>query len=242
MMLRDEHVRSGEWLFRWRSYPPVVFLLIVLLGTRGYHYPADSHVLDYWWEAGCVLLAVLGLAVRGWAVGAAGVGTSGGDRCQQRAEVLNTTGAYAVVRHPLYLGAFLVWTGTAALTRSVSVVLIVCLVFWIYYERIMTAEEAFLERRFGAAYRDWADRTPAFFPRRLALTPGTREFRWKRVLRRDYSAWLAVATAMMSIELVAESQVHHRLYIDTPWLVGYASVVLAVILVRALKHWTTVLR
>ena len=35
------------------------------------------------------------------------------------------------------------------------------LAFWIYYERIMFAEEAFLRQKFGETYRRWAATTPS---------------------------------------------------------------------------------
>ena len=82
-----------------------------------------------------------------------------------QAETLNTTGLYSVVRHPLYLGNYLMWLGVALFPGAWWAPVIVSLVFWLYYERIMFAEEEFLRRQFGEHYTAWAAATPAFLPR-----------------------------------------------------------------------------
>ena len=38
------------------------------------------------------------------------------------------------------------------------------LLFWLYYERIMFAEERFLERKFGEHYVRWSNSISAFIP------------------------------------------------------------------------------
>src|SRR3954470_6211374 len=164
MALKDELERSGETLFRWRSYPPMLFFGVVVWGMRNFHYPRGSHVLAHLWEVLCLVPVLLGLGLRMWAIGTAAPYTSGGNRTGQAAGELNTTGAYSLVRHPLYLGVLLIWTGVAMFPRSFGVVLVVWLLFWVYYERIMIAEESFLERKFGTPYAEWSNRTPAILP------------------------------------------------------------------------------
>ena len=82
-----------------------------------------------------------------------------------QAAALNTTGLYSLVRHPLYVGNYLMWLGVALFTGAWWAPVIVSLVFWLYYERIMFAEEEFLRRRFGGDYTAWASTVPAFLPR-----------------------------------------------------------------------------
>ena len=77
------------------------------------------------------------------------------------ADSLNTTGIYSLVRHPLYLGNFLMWLGVSLLTCHAGFILLFVLAYWLYYERIMFAEEQFLRRKFGKRYLTWANRTPA---------------------------------------------------------------------------------
>ena len=122
------------------------------------------------------------------------------EACHQVAESLNTTGLYSVVRHPLYLGNFLMWLGVALFPRSLSFVAAVVFAFWLYYERIMIAEEAFLRERFGERFDAWADRTPAFIPSLRRWTRPRLAFSLRKVLRKEYNGLLAVvAVAVVTL-------------------------------------------
>ena len=110
------------------------------------------------------MVALAGLGVRAYVAGHVPQGTSGRNTRSQICEGLNTDGAYSMVRHPLYLGNFLIWLGVALVPRSAWLLLLVTAAFWIYYERIMYAEEEFLRNKFGERYLFWARTTPAFLP------------------------------------------------------------------------------
>ncbi|HET6564972.1 MAG TPA: isoprenylcysteine carboxylmethyltransferase family protein, partial [Xanthomonadales bacterium] len=77
---------------------------------------------------------------------------------------LATTGAYSLVRHPLYLGNFLILVGFAIAGANWVVVLIVIFFFWFYYPAAIRYEDTKLERIFGDAWREWSANTPAMFP------------------------------------------------------------------------------
>ena len=100
-----------------------------------------------------------GLAIRAYTVGHAPRGTSGRNTMVQRADMLNTTGSYSLARHPLYLGNYLMWLGIVFFVGVWWLAIICTPVFWIYCERIMYAEEAFLGDRFGRNFHEWAART-----------------------------------------------------------------------------------
>ena len=161
MALRDELARSGSYLFRWRSYLPLLFMPVLILALEDFSYPGDSELLDNLLEVACGAVAVVGLFLRVLTVGYVPQRTSGRNTKQQHAEILNTTGLYSLVRHPLYLGNFLIWLGLIMFVHTWWLVLIGILSFWLYYERIMFAEEEFLSRRFRAEFEEWAARTPA---------------------------------------------------------------------------------
>ena len=70
MPLREEFRHSGNWLFRWRSYLPLVVLVPVLVAmTTSYSYPGGSPRAAILYEALCFVVSLLGLAVRIAAVG-----------------------------------------------------------------------------------------------------------------------------------------------------------------------------
>ena len=85
-------------------------------------------------------------------------------------------------------------------TYSVSLFLVVSLVFWLYYERIMFAEERYLERQFGEEYLDWSQRVPAFIPRFRQFQKSTIPFSLKTVLRREYSGVFALVLGFTLVD------------------------------------------
>ena len=56
----------------------------------------------------------MGFLFRAWAIGTTPAGTSGRNTKEQVAEVLNSTGIYSIVRHPLYVGNYFMWIGIVA--------------------------------------------------------------------------------------------------------------------------------
>lgn len=81
----------------------------------------------------------------------------------QRAHTLATTGPYARIRHPQYAAFVLILTGFLVQWPTIlTLVMFPVLVFM--YVRLARREEREVEAEFGAAYRHYAARTPAFFP------------------------------------------------------------------------------
>ncbi|MBI5710556.1 MAG: isoprenylcysteine carboxylmethyltransferase family protein [Candidatus Eisenbacteria bacterium] len=76
---------------------------------------------------------------------------------------LHTGGFYHAVRHPSYLGIFLMDVGFAGIFRSPLALLLLPLVFWMFQRR-MDVEERFLLGQFGDAYRDYMARTARVLP------------------------------------------------------------------------------
>src|SRR5436190_16315082 len=129
MTLRQHFLSSGNWLFRWRSYLPLPLFGVVLLGIYGFRYPLGSHLLDVVWDLFCFGIGLLGLLIRILTIAHTPRGTSGRNQCEQRADVLNTTGMYSLLRHPLYLGNYFMWLSVAMLPRTWWVPLVGSLVF-----------------------------------------------------------------------------------------------------------------
>lgn len=141
---------QGNFLFRWRSYLPVIMMIPLTIAVMNMAWPLGSHAYHEVAEAVCMLISLSGLAVRIITIGHTPRGTSGRNTTKQSAWQLNTTGIYSVVRHPLYLGNFLIGLGPMMLPLIWWLPILYILAFTVYYERIMIAEEAFLTEQFGA--------------------------------------------------------------------------------------------
>ena len=223
MPLRESFEQSGQWLFRWRSYLPLFVFLIVLPAMWGYHYPNGDHTISQEWGLFCLAVSFFGLAIRAWVVGTTPKGTSGRNTHQgQVASVLNTSGWYSIVRHPLYVGNYFMWLGIALLPREWWLALLVSLVFWLYYERIMFAEEEFLRRSFGASYEEWASRTPAFVPAFRSWVKPSLPFSMRTVFRREYSGFFGVIASFMLLEIVGDRIATGAFVFDRMWTTIFA--------------------
>jgi protein-S-isoprenylcysteine O-methyltransferase Ste14 len=201
-MLSDEFQKAGNWLFRWRSYLPLVLVALAIPAAqdsarRAGVYPAGSH-----WEMLCLGIALLGLVVRLLTVGYVPAGTSGRNTLKQVAATLNATGMYSVVRHPIYLGNFLMWFGLSLLPRCWWFTLLTVLIFWLYYERIMFAEEGFLLEQFGEQYREWAARTPAFIPKFSNWVRPNLPFSLRSAVSREYSTLFTIIALFTFLNLI----------------------------------------
>jgi len=136
----------------------------------------------------------LGLFIRIYTVGHTPANTSGRNVKKQLADELNTTGIYSIIRHPLYLGNFFMWLSIALLTENIWFIIIFVFVYWVYYERIMFAEEQFLRAKFGNTYLIWASRIPAFLPsfNFIQFKKPSVPFSWKKVLKKEKNGLFAL--------------------------------------------------
>jgi protein-S-isoprenylcysteine O-methyltransferase Ste14 len=82
----------------------------------------------------------------------------------QREHALETTGCYARVRHPGYLGSLLASWGAAIVFGSAMALPLAALMSAFQWNRVRR-EEDLLESRFGDAWRAYAARTGALLPR-----------------------------------------------------------------------------
>jgi protein-S-isoprenylcysteine O-methyltransferase Ste14 len=242
MAIREHIEESGRWLFRWRGYLPVAVLLLAMLAVAQETPGSAAGFPELAWESGCLIVSMLGLAIRVATVGQAPVGTSGRNAREQRATSLNTTGVYSLVRHPLYLGNFFLMLGVVAFARSAWLTVWYCLSFWLYYERIMAAEEAFLREKFTLQFEQWSRCVPAFVPRFSGWSPAPLGFSARNCLRREYNGFFAVFVSMFLLDVARNLALERRVQADPRWwaLLGIALAVW--FLLRSLKRYTELLR
>lgn len=242
MPLLEELEASGNWLFRWRSYLPLAFTVILLSGLSSFRYPFGSHRLDELWEVICLTVSFSGLFVRAFTVGSAGSHTSGRNTTHQVADTLNTTGMYSVVRNPLYLGNFLMLLGVVIFYRLWWLLLLYMLFFALYYERIIFAEEMYLRRKFGEAYLEWASKTPAFFPKFSQWRPAASPVSWVKILRREYHGAFGLIAAFFVLEVAGDFSQGYGLVVDLMWRYIIAFSLAAYVVIRFLHKHTTLLK
>lgn len=241
MALVNEFEKQGNFLFRYRGQFPV---LLFLLAIPFLYWTDTASLSDFLKDVYCisaVILSILGFCIRAYTVGTTPKGTSGRNTKEQKAFVLNTTGIYSTVRHPLYIGNYFIWIGIVVFTYNPYLIVVVSLLYWIYYERIMYAEERFLERKFGEKYLNWASSLPAFLPNLKLYKPSTIPFSLKTVLRREYSGFLATVIGFVFVELIRHYFSVGEWFISPSFLYMLFGVSVVALLLRTLKHHTALL-
>jgi protein-S-isoprenylcysteine O-methyltransferase Ste14 len=241
MSLRNEMEDSGSWLFRHRGSLPLVMIPVFLVCLCSFTYLDKSHVLNEFWQGLCMAVSLLGLAVRVVTVGCAPIGTSGRNTKEQIAETLSTTGVYSVVRHPLYLGNFLIMLGFAMWPHLWWLVVLTACVYALYYERIMLAEEAFLRQRFGETFEQWAAATPAFIPKFRLWKPSPVPFCWRTVAQREYNAFFLILSVFFLFDFVGDSVAENNVHLSHAWFGVFLAGFVIFAVLRTLKKRTLLL-
>ena len=80
---------------------------------------------------------------------------------------LASTGPYALVRHPLYLGNFLILIGFALAANNLYVWIGVALFFLVWYPAAISYEDSKLESIFEDEWRAWSKNIRAIIPGRF---------------------------------------------------------------------------
>ena len=63
MRIVAQLTHTGEVLFRYRSWTPLILLPLFVEPLARSRYPFDSHALDLAWEVACFLVALGGLVL-----------------------------------------------------------------------------------------------------------------------------------------------------------------------------------
>ena len=241
MALVDSFEKSGNWLFRYRGQIPVFLFVaaipVVYFTDISFLNETSREILTII----SIALSILGFIIRAISIGTTPIGTSGRNTKEgQVAESLNTKGIYSMARHPLYLGNYFMWIGIVLFTFNFSFLVVVSLLFWLYYERIMFAEERFLERKFGDAYMNWARKTPSFIPCFRKFIKNDLPLSFKSILKREYSGVLATVLGFVFIDDLRRYFEMGNFEIETiaHWVLAFT--ILMVLVLRSLKHYTQV--
>lgn len=139
-------------------------------------------------------VVIFGEAIRIWASG-----------YLKKGEILAVNGPYAYVRHPLYLGSFLIGTGFCVAAQSVNLLVIFLLLFGVVYRYTAASEEKELSKKFGIEFAEYKESVPLILP---SFDPYQTnifsKFSWVQVIdNKEYRSWygILIITAILGIKL-----------------------------------------
>jgi protein-S-isoprenylcysteine O-methyltransferase Ste14 len=162
-------------LFFFRGYLQGLFVVLLLAyvwlfpehSLRGGRLDTLADIIGI----GCL---VIGALLRIWAVSHPGRHTRSRTI---KAPSLITTGPYACVRNPIYLGNFLIGLGLVVTAEAILWIPFYFVIFSLPYREIVDQEERFLRRKFGDEFDRYLEAVPRWLPRvkynRSVLTFGS---------------------------------------------------------------------
>jgi protein-S-isoprenylcysteine O-methyltransferase Ste14 len=116
-------------------------------------------------------VSILGLLLRGWATGHLA-----------KNQQLATSGPYAYIRNPLYVGTLIVAAGIVIASASIWLAVVFALVFFLVYLPVIELEEQHLRQIFPE-YAEYATRVHRLLP--LSKMRGGGSFSWQLYRRNE---------------------------------------------------------
>jgi protein-S-isoprenylcysteine O-methyltransferase Ste14 len=178
-------MKLSELFFKYRSYTPIPFVLIMLLYNNS----------NVWSLIAGVIIACTGEFIRLWGVSWAGSET----RTTENVGGTNlvVSGPFAHLRNPLYFGNIMMYTGIGIMSFAIFPWLQIAglLFFTLQYYMIIKEEEGYLRKTFGKQYEDYTSHVRRFLPRLTSYKVSGNEkgeFSWKEGLsseRRTFQAF-----------------------------------------------------
>jgi protein-S-isoprenylcysteine O-methyltransferase Ste14 len=191
--------RLGGWLFRQRTWLPLPFVAALLL------IPPESDAPGApLWITGALVVAV-GEAIRLWAVHHIGaISRTRSDRLGP----LISSGPFALIRNPLYVGNILLWAGFAIVAQLVWLAPVAILLLALEYHAIVRWEEGLLAQRIGQPYEQYVARVPRWLPslssRLETSSPAVAAaFSWRETLFSERGTLIAIGAGFLLLWLKA---------------------------------------
>lgn len=172
---------------RWAAHNRVRVTMVFALVYVAFSFPDPLRLLPG------ALLVALGQSTRLWAAG----------HLQRNVE-LARAGPYRWVRHPLYLGSFLMGVGLAIVAvHALAWLVAFLLLYFAFFWPAMHVEELRLQSLFGAEYQEFMVEVPRLVPRlqptrRGPEPPPRGSFSWDRALaNRELRSAAAMAALLI---------------------------------------------
>jgi len=188
-------IKLGNFLFRNRNgIFPIFYLMLFVPSREVFTNPVTAMIIGF-------SVTIIGQLIRIITIGLVYIIRGGKDR-RVYAEDLVTTGIFSHCRNPLYVGNILILVGLGIASNSLLFMAVFTPLFLFFWQAIVLAEENYLRNKFGEQYNDYCKRVNRWLinPNGLGATLGSMEFKWKRVIIREYNStyiWMTGAVLIV---------------------------------------------
>ncbi|MCK5202512.1 MAG: hypothetical protein KAR15_01520 [Desulfobacterales bacterium] len=173
-------LRIGDLCFRFRaiSVVPMILLCYFLFS------PNDPGRYNMYLSILGFAISLFGGLIRMTSVGFSKPVTSGREN-YLKAENLNTSGLYSLVRNPLYVGNFFIYNGILIAYSSIFALVLLNVFFVFNYYFIIYSEEVFLKKEFGNEYENYVKSVPSVVPNFKEYKKNEGRFTFLKVILRE---------------------------------------------------------
>jgi protein-S-isoprenylcysteine O-methyltransferase Ste14 len=188
-------VKLGNFLFRNRNgIFPLFYLMLFVPSWEVFTGPVTAMLIG-------VSVTILGQLIRIITIGLVYIIRGGKDR-RVYAEDLVTTGIFNHCRNPLYVGNILILVGLGIASNSLLFMAVFTPLFLFFWQAIVLAEENYLRNKFGEQYNEYCKRVNRWLINfnGIGKTLRSMQFKWKRVIIREYNAtyiWMTGAVLIV---------------------------------------------
>ena len=188
-------IKLGNFLFRNRNgIFPIFYLMLFVPSREVFTNPVTAMIIGF-------SVTIIGQLIRIITIGLVYIIRGGKDR-RVYAEDLVTTGIFSHCRNPLYVGNILILVGLGIASNSLLFMAVFTPLFLFFWQAIVLAEENYLRNKFGEQYNDYCKRVNRWLinPNGLRTTLGSMQFKWKRVIIREYNStyiWMTGAVLIV---------------------------------------------
>jgi len=192
---RKRLVKLGNFLFRNRNgIFPLFYLMLFVPSPEVFSNPVVAMIIGF-------SVTIIGQLVRVVTIGLVYIIRGGKDR-RVYAEDLVTTGIFAHCRNPLYVGNILILVGLGIASNSLLFMAVFTPLFLFFWQAIVLAEENYLRNKFGQQYDEYCRSVNRWLInfKGLGETLNSMEFKWRRVIIREYNStyiWMTGAVLIV---------------------------------------------
>jgi protein-S-isoprenylcysteine O-methyltransferase Ste14/phosphohistidine phosphatase SixA len=243
-MFQKSLERQGASPLQWRLTLGALlapFAIVAFLNS-GWMTRSFGTLGEEFWDLFCLSVAFAGIGIRA-AIAGYGQGADVEDEASKTR--LDVTGLYSVVRHPVYIGNFLILLAVMMLLKSAIFATLGAVVAFLYYERLTLSREKLLLDKHGEAFRQWAENTPAFLAKFNLWKSPVEPFSFRQALRREAITLAMVGLTFFTSEALEAVIVERHdfvlwLFEEVHWAVLLA-VSIAIVATQLSRFWSILL-
>lgn len=223
-------LRIGDFLFKHRSFTPVPLIILVAILFKPVNLGENNIVVNVVGLA----VSLLGEMIRVMTVGFSFPGTSGRET-YLRADHLNSTGIYSVVRNPLYIGNFFMFSGIVIVFANIYAVVMFTVFLVGQYYFIVLSEENYLKGKYGKKYKEYCSGVRRIIPKLWGYVKNENPFNLKKVIFKEKDGIFNVLMMFLLVLLYKEWFFYGGIREPLTYYISGGLLILVYIIVKIVK-------